>query len=150
MNDQMEDGFKKLANSLIENGRTRQGGFVIRGAEILSDTLKEAITRKLNRAPPASGPRVCPKAFKDRIDVARELGIITNEVHSELEKLREMRNRFAHATESQNLEEGEMNRLFLNLKRPNYDQKPYLEAYMECVRAINDHVVEYLQTNFPD
>jgi hypothetical protein len=150
MNDELDDEFKKLANSLIENRRTRQGVFVMRGAEILSGTLKEAITRKLSRAPPASGTRACPKAFKDRIDVARELGIITNEVHGELEKLREMRNRFAHATDSQNLEEGEMNQLFLTLKRPNYDQKPYIQAYMECVRAINDHVVEYLQTNFPD
>jgi hypothetical protein len=93
MNDQLRDAFKKLANSLIENRRTRQGAFVIRGAEVLSDTLKKAITRKLTRAPPASGPRrECPKAFKDRIDLARQLGITTNEVHSELEKIRVMRN----------------------------------------------------------
>jgi hypothetical protein len=150
MNDQMEDAFKKLANALIEGRRTRQGGLVIRGAEVLSGTLKEAITRKLTRAPPASGRRVCPKTFNERIDLARQLGIISDEVHSELEKIKDMRNRFAHSTDSQNLEEGEMNRLFLTLKRPNYDQKPYLEAYMDCVKTINDHVVEYLRANFPD
>lgn len=150
MNDQMEDAFTKLANALIDGRRAGQGGLVIRGAEILSETLKEAITRKLNHAPPASGRRMCPRAFKERIDLARQLGIITDEVHSELEKIRDMRNRFAHSTDRQNLEEGEMNWLFLTLKRPNYDQKPYLVAYMDCVRTINDHVVEYLRANFPD
>lgn len=75
MNDQMEDAFTKLAKALIDGRRAGQGGLVIRGAEILSETLKEAITRKLTRAPPASSHRVCPKAFKERIDLARQLGI---------------------------------------------------------------------------
>ena len=149
MTDQ-EDAFKNLANALIENRRTRQGVFVVRGAELLSATLKEAIMRKLAGVPPASATAACPNNFKGRIDLAKQLGIITSNVHTELEKIRDMRNRFAHATVGQNLEEGEMNKLFLALKRPNYDQKPYLEAYMDCVKAINDHVVEYLQVNFPD
>ena len=51
---------------------------------------------------------MCPRAFKERIDLARQLGIITDEVHSELEKIRDMRNRFA-IDDRQNLEEGEIN-----------------------------------------
>ena len=153
MDDKLEaldEPWKTLAKGLIASRRTNQGTWVIRCADLLSEALEEVITRKLDRDPPASGRRTCPKQFKVRISVARDLGIITADQHLELVKIRDMRNIFARSGSGLNLEEGEMNRLFKELKPRGPDSEAYAEAFLDCVIDIKQHLRSYAQLNFPD
>jgi DNA-binding MltR family transcriptional regulator len=88
--------FRKMAGS----------GIVLSMAAILDNTLERVLRKTLKPLPNKLYKRLFESfgplgSFSNKILMARALGIITNEIYQELEKIREIRNIFAHSNARQ-------------------------------------------------
>jgi len=86
--------------------------------------------------------------FAGKIVMAYALGIISTDDFDELEKVRNIRNRFAHSSGVLHLGSPEIEPIFLTLKRPS-TAVPTMsppEVFLACVRVIEEHLKAYLAT----
>lgn len=72
--------------------------------------------------------------------MAYALGIISLELYEELEKIRHIRNAFAHSSRVLHLGSPEIEPMFLTLKRPNREFKTREEVFLACAKVIDDHL----------
>jgi DNA-binding MltR family transcriptional regulator len=124
-------------------------GVVLTSAAILDQMLERAIKTVL---PNVKG-KLSKRLFGDRgplysfaakIDMAHALGITSEHVYGELQKVREMRNKFAHSEKLLSLDAEPVRSMFLGLHRPAGITGSWAEQYMACVLAIDDYLEKFL------
>jgi DNA-binding MltR family transcriptional regulator len=84
-------------------------------------------------------------SFSAKIDLAYALNITTLEVHTELHKIRDIRNAFAHTVKVLTMSSDEVLPLFNKLKRPtNPKSSSMLDVYLACVGELDFYLERYL------
>jgi len=83
-------------------------------------------------------------SFAAKIDMAYALGITADEVNLELNKIRKIRNLFAHAKASASLDTEPIKSIFYKLERPPGITGSYLDQFVKCGLAVDDHLEAYL------
>jgi len=78
--------------------------------------------------------------------MARALGIISKDVYYELEKIRKIRNAFAHSPLLLHLGSAPIAPLFASLKRPGSRVTRPALVFLECVRAIDNALDDYIHS----
>jgi DNA-binding MltR family transcriptional regulator len=82
--------------------------------------------------------------FAAKIDLAFALGITTEAIHQELNKMRRIRNAFAHTKDGVSLDTEPVKAMFYTLARPADIAGSYLEQFTKCGVLIDDHLEAYL------
>ena len=76
--------------------------------------------------------------FAGKVLVARALDIVPSEVYEELEKIRRIRNAFAHSSKSWDFESEEIAPQLLALRKRATPKKAAVDQFMDCVSAIDE------------
>jgi DNA-binding MltR family transcriptional regulator len=138
-----------LAWGLVHQRRMTHSGIVIAAAAILDEHLGHALkramqplsTRMYERLFDSLGPL---STFSNKIAMARALDIVSAHTFQELEKIRKLRNAFAHSSELLNFSSPQIVPLLRALRvPPNTKQSPE-EVFMACVSTIDAALEEYL------
>jgi DNA-binding MltR family transcriptional regulator len=108
---------------------------------VLTRAMRPLSKKQYKRLFDAFGPL---SSFAGKILMAHALGIISADMYRELEKLRAIRNQFAHTTAVLHLESIEVKDLFLALKRPSTPSTKPAMIFIECVKVIDDYLDAYL------
>jgi hypothetical protein len=82
--------------------------------------------------------------FAGKIDLAYALGITTDAVHAELNKIRKIRNAFAHTNAPTSLDTEPIKTMFYKLARPAGITGNYLEQFVKCGLVVDDYLEAYL------
>lgn len=82
--------------------------------------------------------------FAAKIDLAFALGIITQAVHDELNKMRKIRNAFAHSKKRLSLDTEPVKSMFYTLVRPAGIKGTFADQFVQCGILIDDHLEAYL------
>jgi hypothetical protein len=88
--------------------------------------------------------RIDLSTFSAKIDMAYALEIISDESRVELHKMRNIRNKFAHARKLLSFDQEPMTRMFYELRRPDVEGKNYLEVFTMCGTVIDDELEDFL------
>jgi hypothetical protein len=145
----IDETFSNLAKGLIASRKMSHSAVVLTASSILEYDLErslKAAMRPLNkymeeRIFEGYGPL---SSFSAKIDMAFAMDIITKHVFDELNKIRKMRNAFAHSKARLSLEEEPMRALFYSLKRPSGASRDYAEQFLACITAIDEFLEAYL------
>jgi DNA-binding MltR family transcriptional regulator len=140
---------RNLFEGIEHSSRMTHSGIVIALSAILDNQLERALKRALRplsnnmyeRLFDSFGPL---SNFSSKIVMAYALGIIPLELYEELEKIRHIRNEFAHSSGVLHLESPAIESLFLTLKRPSTQSKTPAEVFLACAKVIDDHLEAYL------
>ena len=139
----------RIRDGLIHTHRMSHGSVVASAAAILDKKLEMAVKTKL----PSINKKLAKQLFEDfrplgsfaaKIDLAHALDITSDSVYAELQKIRKIRNEFAHSEQILSLDVEPMKSLFMGLKRPASASDTYTELFMACVIAIDDYLNTYL------
>jgi DNA-binding MltR family transcriptional regulator len=114
---------KNLFEGILHQSRMTHPGVVIASTAILDNELERALKKAMR---PFSkemykrlfGPFRPLSTFASKIVMAYALRIITEEIYVELEKIRHIRNEFAHSSKMLNFNSKEIAPKFLALKKP--------------------------------
>jgi hypothetical protein len=82
--------------------------------------------------------------FAAKIDMAYALGITMEAIHVELNKIRKIRNVFAHTRGPVSLDTEPIKSIFYKLARPPGITGTYLEQFVKCGLAVDDYLEAYL------
>jgi hypothetical protein len=138
-----------LGESILALGRQGHASIVM----MLTSTIEYDLERCLllafrplnkelkNRLFGAYGP---VGTFAAKIDIAYALGITTEAIHIELNKMRRIRNAFAHSKRGLSLDTEPVKTMFYSLVRPAGISGTYLEQFVKCGVVIDDHLEAYL------
>ena len=77
--------------------------------------------------------------------MARALGIVTSKIYDELEKIRSIRNCFAHSSKILTFESEEVAPKLSALKKPSTPRTNPSEVFVACVRVVDDFLEAYLR-----
>jgi DNA-binding MltR family transcriptional regulator len=124
-------------------------GIVIAAAAILDNQLERALKRAMRPLSNNMYERLFDSSrplnsFSSKIIMAHALGIISVDLYEELEKIRHIRNQFAHSSGFLHFGSPEIEPMFLTLKRPSTVSKTSAEVFIACVKVIDDHIDAYL------
>jgi len=124
-------------------------GIVTVAAAILDQELERAIRLSLPNCNSDMAKRLFGEfgpfgSFSAKIDVAHALGITSDFIYQELQKVRKMRNMFSHSSQLLNLADEPMKSKFDALIRPPGATGNYSEVFMACVLVIDDYLEKYL------
>src|SRR5882672_1665762 len=145
----IEKSFSNLAKGVGRTIRMTHAAVVACAAAILDHDLERSIKtlmRPLNSKLDKSlftgyGPL---STFSSKIDMAYALGIISSDVHREMNKIREIRNKFAHSKALLSLDQAPIVDTFNNLHKPAGARGAVTEVFMLCVSELNDVLEKYL------
>jgi hypothetical protein len=140
----------KDTEQVISNFRMSTAAIVIWLTGILEYDLERCIKYKIRR--PISGALSNElfgsyrplSTFSAKIDMAYALEIISDETRIELHKMRNIRNKIAHARKLLSFDQEPMRRMFYELRRPNVDGKTYLAVFTMCGTIIDDELEDFL------
>lgn len=140
---------KNLMEGIRHQSRMTHSGVVLAASAILDSQLERALkkgmkplTNKLyKRLFESFGPL---SDFANKIVMARALGIVTTEIYDELEKIRSIRNRFAHSSKILTFESEEVTPKLSALKKPSTPTTNSSEVFVACVRVVDDFLEAYL------
>jgi DNA-binding MltR family transcriptional regulator len=143
------DNLNAFIESVHHQSRMTHSGVVIAASAILETRLERVLKQALRPMSKAMHARLFDSfrplsSFSSKIMMAYALGAITRDVFDELEKIRAIRNEFAHSAELLHFESATIARKFSTLKRPPTTSKRPTEVFLECVRAIDDSLEAYL------
>jgi hypothetical protein len=138
-----------LRNAWIAVYRQSHTPVVIKAAGMLEYDLERSIIRTMRPLKKKMMKRLFSgygpiSTFAAKIDIAFALDIITLEVHEELHKIRDIRNKFAHSKSSISLDLPPLISLFNKLKRPPTASGSYDQVFVACVLALDDFLEAYL------
>jgi hypothetical protein len=125
-------------------------GIVMGYAAVLEEELERAIKLKMRPLSKSMDKdlfdgRYAPiSTFAAKIDVAYALDITTTQIHEDLNRIRLIRNNFAHSKQVLNLEVEPIRSLFGALRKPSTTKTKPLEIFAECVVAIDDYLEAFL------
>jgi DNA-binding MltR family transcriptional regulator len=130
---------------MAELERETDRGCALAAVAYLDDTLKELLTSRLVANKVVDELLESPtglSAFSIRTKVAFSLGIISGEIYSDLNQLREIRNAFAHNLEAKSFAQPEIAARCANLKNQlgsllfQKDLPPARLQFVKCVMAV--------------
>jgi DNA-binding MltR family transcriptional regulator len=129
--------------------RMTHAAVVIAAAAILDNQLERALKRAMRPLSKKQYARLFDSFgplsnFAGKIVMAYALEIIPDETYAELEKIRVIRNVFAHATSVLHLESSEVKGVFISLRRPDTASTKPVQIFLDCVKVIDEHLDAYL------
>jgi Domain of unknown function (DUF4145) len=139
----------KLSGSWLSHHKMSHATVVVTAASILDVELKRCIKTKMRSLDKKTEKRLFRgygplSSFAAKIDLAYALDIIPPDIHAELNKIRDIRNDFAHTTQPLSLDREPVRPLFDSLNRPPNAKGSYPSVFMACVSEINDFLERYL------
>jgi hypothetical protein len=142
---------KSFKESLLHQSRMTCSAVVLASTAILNSQLEKALKKTMRQLPNKLYERLFEtfgaplNSFFSKIVMARALGVITDEVYDELEKIRLIRNRFAHTSVVLNFESDEIAPIFQTLKRPQKAaaKTNLSQVFLDCVTVIHDELEVY-------
>lgn len=142
---------KNLGDAMIRTDRRTHAGLVMAMAAALEDDLERCLLVQMSSLSKRHQERLFRgygplSTFSAKIDVAFAFEIIDHGTLAELNKIKEIRNRFAHGMGLYSLDQPPMRDLFNKLNRPSGAKGTYLEVFMACVMAIDDELEKFLAT----
>jgi hypothetical protein len=139
----------KISKGFLHGHRMTHAGVVVTAAAILDHIIERAIKTKM----PTLSQNLSKKLFEDfgplssfsaKIDLAHALDITSAAIHSELGKIRKIRNEFSHSQKLLSLDVDPIRPLFDGLTRPPGAAGNYAEVFLACVNSLCDYLEEYL------
>lgn len=133
-------------------GKMTHASVAISGAAILDATLERCLKRTMREMTRKMyddlfDPMRSLGSFASKIALAYALEVIDLDTYHEMEKVRKIRNEFAHSTTNLHFNSDEIAPLYAALKRPEQtkctDQQPN-RVFMECVSVIEKSLQDYL------
>jgi DNA-binding MltR family transcriptional regulator len=145
----IDTAIKTLVEGILHQNRMTHSGIVIAAAAILDNQLERALKRAMRPLSNNMYERLFDSfrplnSFSSKIVMAYALGIISVDLYEELEKIRHIRNQFAHSSGILHFGSPEVEPMFLALKRTSTVSKTSVEVFVACVKAIDDHIDAYL------
>jgi hypothetical protein len=141
---------KNFTDGISRMRRMTDSSVVLAAAAILDNRLEIALKKSMKPQSKTlykrlfESPDAPLNTFSSKIIMARALDIITVEIFLDLEKIRCIRNKFAHSADVLHFESREIAPLFLSLKKPNTTHKNPAVMFMAYVNVINDALKAYL------
>jgi DNA-binding MltR family transcriptional regulator len=140
---------KNVFEGIRHQSRMTHSGVVLASAAILDSQLERALKKAMKPLPKKLYERLFESfgplsTFSSKIIMARALGIVTIEIYGELEKIRQIRNAFAHSSTILNFESEEIAPRFLSLRKRHTTKTTHSELFVDCVRVIDDSLKAYL------
>jgi len=140
---------RNLFEGIEHTNRMTHSGIVIAIAAILDNQLERALKRAMRPLSNTMYDRLFGSfrplsSFSSKIVMAYALGIIPLELYEELEKIRHIRNEFAHSSGVLHFGSPEIEPMFLRLKRPSGEFKTREEVFLACAEVIDNHLDAYL------
>jgi DNA-binding MltR family transcriptional regulator len=140
---------KNLLDAVEHQRRMTHASVVIATTAILDNQLERGLKRALLPMSKNMYKQLFDSfrplnTFSAKIVMAYGLGIITKNVYDELEKIRHIRNAFAHSSERLHFESPQIAPLFARLKRPRSKATKPVNVFMECAKAIDAVLEDYL------
>ena len=84
-------------------------------------------------------------SFASKVVMAYALGVVTRDTYLELEKVRAIRNAFAHSTALLHLDSDSIAPLFTKLRRPaEAEGKDLNLVFLECIKPLEEALEKYL------
>ncbi len=145
----LDEAASNLTKSIIESSRQNHATIVMVLITTLEFDLERCLLRSFRplngemkkRIFGAYGPA---SSFAAKIDLAFALGITTEAVHQELNKMRKIRNAFAHTKHRLSLDTEPVKTMFYALARPADIKGTYPQQFVKCGVLIDDHLEAYL------
>jgi DNA-binding MltR family transcriptional regulator len=149
----MTDIGTAITNLLTDIQRQSQmthAGVVIASTAILDNLLEHALKRAMIPLSTEFYGRLFGsfrplQSFSSKIVMARALGIITKEVYEELEKIRQLRNAFAHSPDLLHFESKEIAPLFAALKRGDAATGRPAVVFLKYAKVVEQAIDSYLE-----
>lgn len=140
---------KAVFDEINSLGRQGHAALVIAMTARLEHELERCIKKKMRPLSKEMSKRLFEdygplNTFASRIDMAFALDITTPEIHAELNKMKGLRNLFAHSPKVLSLDEEPARSLFGSLKRPAAASGNSQQVLFACVLAIDDHLEKFL------
>jgi len=141
--------FDDFARALIHQRHMTHSGIVIATAAILDVQLERALKRGMQPLSKGLYERLFDSfrplsTFSSKIIMAYALGIVSVEIFEELEKIRRIRNAFAHSSEILNFSSPQIIPIFRSLRIPDTKETGTEAIFMACVKVIDNALEEYL------
>jgi DNA-binding MltR family transcriptional regulator len=135
--------FKTAFEAIRKQGKMTHAGVALTAAAILDNSLERVLRGTMISLPKKLDYRLFDNFgplsnFAGKILMARALDIVTSEVFEELEKIRRIRNTFAHTSKSLDFESEEVAPQLLALRKRLAPKKAALDQFMDCVSAIDE------------
>lgn len=151
MADSIGDSFAKFGEAILRADQQTHAGLVMAAAAILELQLEHALLAQMRALPKDLRKRLFRgygplSTFAAKIDLSFALRIIDNKVLTELNKIKSIRNKFAHSESLYSLDQPPMLELFNSLIRPAGAKGTYKEVFIACVAAIDDELDEFLKS----
>ena len=145
----LQRSIDNLVTSLAHVHKMTHSGVVLTGAAILDLQLERSLKKAMKPLPKKLYARLFEgfgplSSFASKIIMARALGVITVDHYIELEKIRDIRNTFAHASKILDFTSKEIGPKFLNLKKPMTSKTNPIEVFVDCVGVVVKFLDEYL------
>ena len=142
-------GVKNLMEGIRHQSRMTHSGVVLSSVAILDSRLERALKKAMRPLPKKLYQRLFESfgplsTFASKIVMARALGIITIDIYDELEKIRRIRNDFAHSYKILNFESNEIAPKLLALKKRKTTKTNPSELFVNCVGVIDEFLEAYL------
>jgi DNA-binding MltR family transcriptional regulator len=136
---------RRPLHELIESvGALSQSATVLVACAVLDTELERALKADMRPASKAIYSRLFNGplgTLSSKVDLAYLLGITTEDVHHNLSRIKEIRNKFAHTSVVLTLDSDIVQKYFKELKRPSMAKKPNTDIFIECA----DEVVSFLE-----
>jgi hypothetical protein len=141
----LKASFTKLTESIIRTERQSHAAIVITLTSIIAYDLERSIKWKFRPLNKAMRERLFEgygpiSTFAAKIDIAYALDITNDAIHQELNKMRNIRNKFAHTKKSLSLDTEPIKTLFYTLVRPPGVTGSYLQQFVQCGVVIDDYL----------
>lgn len=141
---------RNLFEGIRHQSRMTHSGIVLASAAILDNGLERALKRAMIPLPQKLYERLFESShgplreFASKILMARALDIITIDIYHELEKIRHIRNDFAHSSKVLTFESEEIAPKLLALKKRKTPKTDPSVLFVDCVAVINEFLEAYL------
>lgn len=128
------------ANLLKFRGYT-QPGSALAGGALLEGLLEEVIKEQLVSLSKTMTERIFegygPLAtFAAKIDIAFALGLASDQMRTEMNNIKDIRNKFAHSRSILSFDAPELEKLIIKLKKPDDKGKDAIVVYMERISEL--------------
>jgi DNA-binding MltR family transcriptional regulator len=149
--DVVEAAAKNLFEGLQRQAKRTHVGVAIFTAAILDHLMELALKRAMRPMSNALSQRLFDESvgplnsFASKIVMAYALGIVSKEEYAKLEKIRKIRNVFAHSSELLDFGSKKIAPLLAALNRPKSKATQPAVVFAECVKAIADSLTAYIK-----
>ncbi len=145
----LDKDVKNLIDAIQRQDQMTHSGVVIAATAIIDNQLERSLKRAMRPMSKSMYEKLFGafrplNTFSSKIAMAYALSIINRDVYNELEKIRKIRNEFAHSSSVVHFGSTAIAPLFGRLKRSSSKSTKPARVFLECVKAIDAALGEYL------